>query len=160
MSWLLALEPPFCAWSMGSWSPLMPGSLTDGISVLLGTLSLTTRSSSEDLGPWTDDDPDHLTLSTIYYLSLLKCVNRSLTVNHSSSNSGSSYWSDMTWILEFLDVTSLIQNYGYAAVLITTVYNMSSNTSWTVYKFITNPTCVECIFLNPILTPFWLLWDH
>ena len=33
------------------WFPLMPGTLTDGISVLLGTLSLTTRSSSEDWGP-------------------------------------------------------------------------------------------------------------
>ena len=51
ISRLLALEPLFCALSMGSWLPLMPGSLTDGISVLLGTLSLTTRSSSEYWGP-------------------------------------------------------------------------------------------------------------
>ena len=46
ISWLLALEPPFCACPMGAWFPLVPGSLTDGISVLLGTLYLTTRSSS------------------------------------------------------------------------------------------------------------------
>ena len=32
---LLALEPLFCACPMGAWFPLVPGSLTDGISVLL-----------------------------------------------------------------------------------------------------------------------------
>ena len=46
ISWLLALEPSFCAGLMGAWFPLVPGSLTDGLSVLLGTLSLKTRSSS------------------------------------------------------------------------------------------------------------------
>ena len=51
ISRLLALEPLFCALSMGAWFPLVPGSLTGGISVLLVTLSLTTRSSSEDWGP-------------------------------------------------------------------------------------------------------------
>ena len=51
VSWLLALEPLFCALPMGAVFPLVPGYLTDGISVLLGTLSLTTRSSSEDWGP-------------------------------------------------------------------------------------------------------------
>ena len=51
ISWLLALEPPICACPMGAWFSLFPGYLTDGISVLLGTLSLTTRSSSENWGP-------------------------------------------------------------------------------------------------------------
>ena len=44
--WPLAIEPSFCAWPMGAWLPLVPGSLNDGLSVLLGTLSLTARSSS------------------------------------------------------------------------------------------------------------------
>ena len=45
-SWLLSLEPSFFAWPMGAWFPIVPGSLTDGLSVLVGTLYLTTRSSS------------------------------------------------------------------------------------------------------------------
>ena len=51
ISRLLTLEPLLRALPMGSLFPLVPGYLTDGISVLLGTLSLTTRSSSEDWGP-------------------------------------------------------------------------------------------------------------
>ena len=108
ISCLLALEPPFCAWPMGAWLPLVPGSLNYGISVLLVTLSLTTRSSSEDWGTWTNSDYVPLTLPTICSLAFLKRVNCSSAVNHSSSNSGLSSWSNMTWFLEFLDVTSLI----------------------------------------------------
>ena len=40
ISRLLALEPLFCALPMGAWLPLVTGSLTDVISVLLGTLAL------------------------------------------------------------------------------------------------------------------------
>ena len=46
ISWLLALEPLFYALPMGAWSPLVPGSLTDCLSVLIGTPYLTNRSSS------------------------------------------------------------------------------------------------------------------
>ena len=38
----------------------------------LGVLFHTTRSSSEDWGPWTDGDSDILTLPTIQFLSFLK----------------------------------------------------------------------------------------
>ena len=124
ISWLVALEPPFCDWTMGVWFPLVPGSLTGGLSVLLGTLSLTTRSSSEYWGPWTDGDSVPLTLPKICSLDLIKRVYCSSAVNHSSSNSGSSSWSNMTWILELLDMTSLIHIYVSAAVLIITVENM------------------------------------
>ena len=129
ISRLLALEPPFCALPMGAWFPLVPGYLTDGISVLLVTLSLITRSSSEDCGPLTYGDSVPLTLPTICSLALLKRVNCSLSVNHSSSNSGSYYWSNMAWIFEFLDVTNLIHTSGSTAVLLITVENMSSNTT-------------------------------
>ena len=60
---------------MGAWFPLFPGSLTDGLSVLLGTFSLTTRSSLEYWGPLIDGDSDLLTLPTIFSLALLKRVN-------------------------------------------------------------------------------------
>ena len=70
--WLLALELQFCAWPMGAWFPLVPGSLNDGVSFLLGTLFLTTRSSSEDWVPWTDGDSDLLNLPTTRFLALLK----------------------------------------------------------------------------------------
>ena len=72
----------------------------------------------------------------------------------------------MTWILEFLDVASLIQTSESTAVLLTTVDNMSSNMTWyfgeiePVNKFGTNPTCVECILLKAILNHFWLLGAH
>ena len=130
ISWLLVLEQSFYAWPMGSWFPSVPGSLTGGLSVLIGTLSLTTRYSSEYLGPLTDFDSDPLNLHKIFFLAFLKCVNCSSAFNHSSYNYGSSYLSNITCILEFLDVTSLIQTSGYVAVLITTVDNMSSNTTW------------------------------
>ena len=104
-------------------------------------------------------DSDTLTLPTICSLDFLKRVNCSLAVNHSSSNPGSYSWSNMTWIIEFLDMTSLIQNYRSAAVLLTTVQKMSSNKACCcgkiepVHKFRTKPICVECIIMNPILTP-------
>ena len=41
--WMLAIELPLCDLPMGACFPLVKGSLTDGISVLIGTLSLTTR---------------------------------------------------------------------------------------------------------------------
>ena len=95
ISWILALEPSFCAWQMGAWLPLVPGSLNDGLSVLLGNLSLITRSSSEYCCPWIDSDSDPLTLLTIFSLCLLKCVNWLSAVNHSKSNYGSSL--GLTW---------------------------------------------------------------
>ena len=73
--WLLALELPFCAWPMVAWFPLVPGSLTYILSVLLGTLSLTTTSSSEDWGPWTDGYYDPLKPPKIWSLAFLKRVN-------------------------------------------------------------------------------------
>ena len=45
-------------------------------------------------------------------------------LDHSSSNSGSSSWYKMTWILEFLDVTSLIHTSGSVDVPLITVENM------------------------------------
>ena len=48
--WILALEPSLCALQMVAWFPLVPGSLNDGLSVLLGPLLLTTMSYSEDCG--------------------------------------------------------------------------------------------------------------
>ena len=78
----LSLEPSFCALPMGTCFPLVLGSLTDGLSVLLGTLSITTRSSSEYWGPLTYGDFDPLTLPTIFSLDLLKRVNCSSEVNH------------------------------------------------------------------------------
>ena len=104
----LSLEPLFCAWPMGEWFPLVPGSLTDGLSVMLGTLYLTTWSFSEDWCPWTDGNSAPFNLPTIYSISLLKSVNRSLAIKPSSSNSGSSSWYNMNWILELLNGTSLI----------------------------------------------------
>ena len=124
ISWLLELEPSFCSWPMGAWLPSVPCYLTDSLSVLLGTLPHKTIYSSEDWGPWTDDDSSNLTLPTIFSLALLKHVHRLLAVNHSSSNTGLSSWSNMTCILEFLDVTILIQTSGSTAVLFTTVDNM------------------------------------
>ena len=50
ISWLLAIELSFYDRPMGAWLPLVPGSLTDGLSVLLVTRSLTTSYSSEDCG--------------------------------------------------------------------------------------------------------------
>ena len=126
----LSLELSFCAWKMGAWFPSVPDSLTDGLSVLLGTLYLITMSSSEYWGPWTDGRSNPLTLHTICSLDFLKHVNRSSAVNHSPSNSGSYYWSNMTWIPELLDVASLIQTSVSVSILITTVDNMSSNTTW------------------------------
>ena len=103
---------------------------------------------------------------TILSLALLKRVNHSLKVNHPSFNYGSSSWYNMTCILEFLDLNSLIQTYGYAAVLLTTVENISSNITWycgeiePFNKFRTNLICVECILLKPILTHIRLLRCH
>ena len=57
----------------------------------------------------------------------LLTANEQLT--HSSFNSGSFSWSNMTCILEFLGVTSLIHISVSASVLIITVENMSSNTT-------------------------------
>ena len=99
----------------------MPVSLTGGLSLLLGTISLTTRSSSEYWGPLTDGDSVPFTLPTICSLAFLKRVNCSSAVNYSSLKSGSSSWSNMTFILEFLDMYSLVQTYGYDYVLVTTV---------------------------------------
>ena len=146
--WILFLEPLFCALPRGLCFPLVPGSVTDDLSILLGILSLTTRSSSENCGPWTYGDYSPLNLLTIWSLALLKRVNRSSKVNHSLSNYGSSSLYTITLTIKLLDVTSLIQNYGYAAVLIVTLENMSSNTTWyygeiePVNKFRTKLTCV------------------
>ena len=84
----------------------------------------------------------------------------------SSSNSGLSYWSSLTSTLEFLDAAILIHNYESAAVPITTVDNMSSNTTWycveiePVNRFRSNPTRVEHILINHILTYIKLLGYH
>ena len=148
ISLLLSLEPLFCDWPISAWIPSLPCSMTDSLSVLIGTLYLTTRYSSEDWVPWTYCDSAHFNLPTICSLDLLKFVNRSLEVNHPSSNSESSSWSNMTFILQFLDVNRLIHTSGYAAVILNTVENMSSNTTWycgeiePFNKFITNSTCV------------------
>ena len=99
-------------------------------------------------------------------LHLLKHVYWSLEVNHLSFKYVSPYWYKMKWILEFIDFTSLIHNYVPEYMLITTVENMSLNITWycgeigPVVKFRTYSSCVECIFMNPILTPIWLLGDN
>ena len=124
LSWLLALEPSLCAWTMGTWFPSVPGYLTDGLSVLRWTLYLTTRSSPGEWVSWTYGNSDPLILPTTFPLDFLKCVNCSSSVNHSSSNYWSSYWSNMTWIFEFLNVTIIIQTSGSVTVLPTTVENM------------------------------------
>ena len=67
---------------MGAWFKLVTGSLTDGLSGLIGTLYLTTRSYSEDWGPLTDGNDDPLTLPIILSLDFIKRVNRSSAVNH------------------------------------------------------------------------------
>ena len=113
---------------MVAWFPSVPGSLTDGISFLILTLYLKTNYSLEDWGTLIDSDSAPFALLTIFSLTLLKRVNRPLSVNYSSSNSKSSYWSNTIWICELLDVTSLIQNSGSADVLLATVENISSNT--------------------------------
>ena len=102
----------------------MPGSLNDGISVLLVNISLKTRYSSEDWGPWTYGDSAPLTTPTVFSLDFLKHVNHSYPVNQSSSNYGSSSWSNTNWTLELIDVKSLIKTYGSVAVLLTTVEKM------------------------------------
>ena len=97
--------------------------------------------------PWTYGKFSPLTLPTIRYLALLKHVKCPLSINHSSSNSVSSYWSSMTYILEFLDTASLIQTSGSEAVLLTTVGNMSSNTT----RFFGEIEPVERVYNQPNL---------
>ena len=128
--------------------PSVSDSLTDGLLVLLGNLSLTTRYFSEDCDTWTDGDSNPLTLPTILSLAFPRRVNRSSAFNHSLYNYGSSSWSIMTWIFDFIDTTSLIQTSISTYVLLTTVDNISSNTTWyfgeiePANRFRTNPTCV------------------
>ena len=114
---------------MGAWFPSAPVHLTDGLLFLLVTLSFTTRSYSEDWCPFIYGDSDPLTLPTILSLAFQKCVNCSSEVKKSPSKPGSSFWYNMTWILELLDVTSLIHNSVSVDELITTVENISSNTT-------------------------------
>ena len=76
----------------GPWISLVPRSLPDGLSLLIGTLSLTSRSSSVYGGTRTDDVSDFLTLLTIQSIYLLKCVNLSLLANNSSSKNLSYSW--------------------------------------------------------------------
>ena len=99
--------------------------MTSGLSVILGALSLTTSYSSEYWVPLTDFEYAPLTLPTIHSLDLIKYVNCLAAVNHSSYNYGSSYWSNMACILEFLDMVSLIQTSESEAVILTTVEKMS-----------------------------------
>ena len=62
----------------------------------------------------------------------------------------------MNCIIDLPDATVLIKNYGYAAVLIATVENISSNTIGyyseiePFKRYITNTACVELILTNPI----------
>ena len=151
---------------MGTWFPSVTVYLTGGLSVLIVTLSLTTIFSSEDWGPWTDGDSALLTFPTIRSLAFLKFVNRSLEVDHLSSKYGLSSWYNMTYILEFLDLAILIQTYGSVDVILIAVHNISSNTTQycgeiePVHKVITNPSWFECILMNTILTPLWILVPH
>ena len=104
-----------------------------------------------------------MNLTTIRSLAFLKCAYFSLWVNHSSSNSDEYSWYNMTCILDFLDTTSIIQNFRSVSFLISTIENLSPNITsycdeiYPVNKFRTKTTCIECIFLNPILTPIQLL---
>ena len=68
----------------------------------LGVLFHTTRSSSEDLVPWTYGDSDLLTLPTIHFLALLKCVDCSSAINHPSSNSDHFIGRTWPWSLSSL----------------------------------------------------------
>ena len=113
----------------GSEFPLVLGFLAYVISFLLGILSLTTRSSSEDWVPLIDGNSDPLAFPTICSLALLKRVNFSSAVNYSSYNYESSSWYNMTWILDFIYVTSLIHTSGSEALLLIIVENISSNTT-------------------------------
>ena len=107
-----------------------------------------------------------LVLPTIWYLALIKHSDFSSSLNNLLSNSGSSYWDSMTCILDFCGATILIHNYGSVDVILITVENMSSNTTWycgeiePVNIFRTKPTCVELILLESIIPPLWLLGDH
>ena len=98
--------------------------------------------------PWKDGYSTTLTLPTTCSLAFLKFGSLSLEVNHSAFNYRSYSLYNMTCILEFLDVTNLIQTYVYMDAVLTIVDNMSSNTTWycgeieLVKKFIANPTCV------------------
>ena len=81
-------------------------------------------------------------------------------------NSGLSSWSNMTWILGLFVMTSLIKTSVYKSVLLVTENNLSSSTIWnysdieSFTRFITNPTCVDHIFMNPKLITIQLLGDR
>ena len=83
---ILSLEPYFWYWTMVTWFPSVPGSLTGVLSVLLVTLSFTTSYSSEDWGTWIDGNSAHLNLPTICSMYLLKTLtaNHQLTTHHST----------------------------------------------------------------------------
>ena len=100
--------------------------LNDSLSVLCGSLYLMIMHSSEYWVPWIYGEYSHLTLPTIFSLYFLKCVNQSSAVGHPLSNYLSFTWSNITFILNFLDVTSLIHTSGSRGVILTTVYNISS----------------------------------
>ena len=65
-----------------------------------------------------------------------------------------------------MDIASLIQTSGSAAVLLTTVYNTESNIIWNycniepLTMFITNPTCADLNKPKTILIPIWILVSH
>ena len=105
--------------------------------------------------PWSDFASASSTLLKIFSLDFLKYINYSSAVNYLLSKSGSSSWSNMTWILGILNTTSLIQNFESESVLIVTLYNISPNTTrnWSYIEpftgFRTNPTFVEWIFWSP-----------
>ena len=72
ISWLLELDLPFYSLPTGAWFPVAPGSLNDGLSILLGTLYLTNRSSLDDWGPLTDGYSAPLTIHSIHSLAFFK----------------------------------------------------------------------------------------
>ena len=117
-----------------------------------------TKISVQTLSPCWD-----LNLPIIWYLALLERVSFSLVFNHLSSRSGSTSLSNMTWILKLLYITSLTHTSVSASVISITVYRISSNTKLNCSsiepftRFRTTLTCVDWIFLKPILIPFRLL---
>ena len=80
--WILVPGTALHTWPAGARILLATGSLTHGLSLLLGTISLTNTSYSEDWGPLIYDGSGTLTLPATQYL-ILKHVDCSLAFNRS-----------------------------------------------------------------------------
>ena len=119
--WILVLYPSFRTLPMSALFLLVVLSLTDGLLVLNESFSLKIRSYLEGWGPWKYGVSYPFTLTTIISIYFTKCVNCLLSVNYILYKSVSYSWYNMNWVLEFLEMTRLIQTTGSSAVLLTTI---------------------------------------